>query len=79
MLTRAVKVESLSEWRDVVWAFKKQGYNWRGDDIPEDVHDFAFTEMRGEVIAILDEELVWGWENDFPYYVSFEEFMKGLQ
>lgn len=79
MFTTAVKVESLSEWRDVVSVFKKQGYNWRGDVIPEDVHEFAFTEMHGEIIAILEGKMVWGWENDFTDYVSFEEFMKGLQ
>lgn len=79
MITKAVRVKTLLEWRAVVSAFQNQGYNWRGDVIPEDVHEFAFTEMHGEVIALLNEKLVWGLENDFTDYVSFEEFMKGLQ
>lgn len=78
MITKAVRVKTLSEWRDVVSAFQNQGYNWRGDVIPEDVHEFAFNEMHGEVIAILNEKLVWGCQNDFTDYISFEEFMKGL-
>lgn len=79
MITGSVIVKTLSEWRDVVSAFQKQGYNWRGEVIPEDTHEFAFTEMHGAVIALLNDKLVWGWEYDFDEYVSFEEFMKGLE
>lgn len=79
MFTTAVKVKSLSEWRDVVSVFKNQGYNWRGEVIPEDVHELAFTKMHGEIIAIIEGEMAWGFENDVIDYVSFEEFMKGLQ
>ena len=79
MFTKAVRVKTLSEWIDVVSAFQNQGYNWRGGDLLEDAHEFAFSEMNGEIIAVSNNELVWGWENDFTDYVSFEEFMKGLK
>lgn len=79
MISRSVRVESLSEWKRVVSVLKKDGYKWIGGDLLEDAHEFAFTEMNGEIIAVLNNELVWGWESDFPYYDSFEDFMKGLK
>lgn len=79
MITKAVWVKSISEWKRVVNVFQERGYQWKGSYSEDELNLRAFSWLGGNVIVIVDGKLGWGYKKYHEEALSFEEFMKGLK